>query len=1275
MIRPPRRNSATALVLVLIFLVAITFVVLVVAANSLAERRASTVVDTTLNTELLVSTVENLVQTQIRAATTLPASQAWVSQPGMIRVYSQDGTLTNAYKLYSGQDLQVSGGNFTASLAKDIQLAATMDFTNKPALYVDLNQPAIFQSEVHYPIADPRALGKVDGFLYNTSTNAPTKTYNTTGASTTVPVIPMPVAWMYVLSDGQIIAPATSGSAVELPDSSATNPVVGRIAFWVDDETCKLNINTAADGSYWDTPRAGAFGSQPLSNPTQSEMKLALYQPAQNEFQRYPGHPATTSLTPVLGYYLSQLDSSLSNPDTMREKLIALSPRYVPGGSTGGSIAYSGNGTLGAKDQRFYESVDEYYFDPSRGVRSVAGASALSSALEQTRFFLSGSSRAPEVNLYNMPRVSLWPVNSQSGTGFRTVNDQLDLFCSSLGTSGSNIYAFMRSNPSAVNGELTGRNLILFNYLNTLVTLPFPGFGPTSFSQKYPLDSEQIVTQSVDFIRCTNLVDQSMPTPSTFSPFTTTLKIKNAAGDIDYLNSRGTGQVVPMSNGASRGFGRFPTISEAAIIVVGEKLNQTTTSNTTTAAYQARAVLALELTSVAQGAGVIIPNLQIQVEGLDGITMSLDGGTTYNPIGFNSPVTHIQGEVNGYALFGGTMGLASQKQPASTTSPMGTPPAVFISAPFAPDSTTDDFANIRLKKFSFRQTKPIVVKLLNNNGEQVQRFTFSFPDFTSNFPAPLLSASNTDLSAASILKTGTNIYQTPFFGSNNSTLDQRKQYDSFPRIFPINDDVVKSLVPMGPMPTGGTSVQGDIRLVAALEDVPSTVFVKNVNYDTQSNGGASHSLSSNCGAFGRQYNDGRFGRLVKDVNLNLKQNGLTGTIDYGPPLGVQTINYDNGLRAQPEVVALCDIPQAVNGVVNSLGKPGDFDTGISYLADGPWINKPDDGDIKTTVGTRAAYFVGSQAQMANAALFSPNRQVASAVQLGSLPTGVKAGNPWQTLLFCPNPAAVTTDAEAFSSAVHAGFGSPGDHLLLDLFWMPVVEPWAVSDPLSTAGKVNLNQQMLPFVNITRDAALRGVLKNVKIPALPFAEAYAYKWLWAQPANKNYRYDVDQDKTVAEIAKKAVNNGVYLSASEICNVFLIPKAGTGNPVAIPANLTGSNIISSFWTANRLTGDNLRERPYAVLYPRLTTKSNVFTVHYTVQSLKKTPSSAVGYWDESRDLVLGEQRGAITLERYVDSKDPEFDLPAYDFAARISDANPPTLGRFYKFRTIATRQFRP
>ncbi len=60
----------------------------------------------------------------------------------------------------------------------------------------------------------------------------------------------------------------------------ADNPIVGRTAFWTDDESCKINVNTAADGAFWDTPHvdaltngrwpAASHGSriQPLSRPS-----------------------------------------------------------------------------------------------------------------------------------------------------------------------------------------------------------------------------------------------------------------------------------------------------------------------------------------------------------------------------------------------------------------------------------------------------------------------------------------------------------------------------------------------------------------------------------------------------------------------------------------------------------------------------------------------------------------------------------------------------------------------------------------------------------------------------------------------------------------------------------------------------------------------------------------------------------------------------------------------------------------------------------------------
>ena len=73
--------------------------------------------------------------------------------------------------------------------------------------------------------------------------------------------LPMPVRWIYVLENGQLTTPVEgpdgiadfSGSDIVPTDD---NRIVGRIAFWADDESCKVNINTASEGDYWDTPRA-----------------------------------------------------------------------------------------------------------------------------------------------------------------------------------------------------------------------------------------------------------------------------------------------------------------------------------------------------------------------------------------------------------------------------------------------------------------------------------------------------------------------------------------------------------------------------------------------------------------------------------------------------------------------------------------------------------------------------------------------------------------------------------------------------------------------------------------------------------------------------------------------------------------------------------------------------------------------------------------------------------------------------------------------------------
>ena len=98
---------------------------------------------------------------------------------------------------------------------------------------------------------------------------------------------------------------------------------------------------------------------------------------------------------------------------------------------------------------------------------------------------------------------------------------------------------------------------------------------------------------------------------------------------------------------------------------------------------------------------------------------------------------------------------------------------------------------------------------------------------------------------------------------------------------------------------------------------------------------------------------------------------------------------------------------------------------------------------------------------------------------------------------------------------------------------------------------------------------------------------------------------------------------FVSASQICDVPLVPLGYTASG------------LTSFWSANSLTGDNSLERPYSYIYPRVTTKSNIFTVHVLAQSLKQTPADAAAKtWYENKDQVLSEYRGAFTIEKYFD-----------------------------------------
>ena len=208
---------------------------------------------------------------------------------------------------------------------------------------------------------------------------------------------------------------------------------------------------------------------------------------------------------------------------------------------------------------------------------------------------------------------------------------------------------------------------------------------------------------------------------------------------------------------------------------------------------------------------------------------------------------------------------------------------------------------------------------------------------------------------------------------------------------------------------------------------------------------------------------------------------------------------------------------------------GDFDNGMGLAIDGAYINKPDEGnrhsmhsrtdrdlddsdigmwDLRRDYGPYPYFVRDYMHEAGTPSYFSPNRIISSPGMFGSLPVGTtmpwngggeaQIGQPWRTLLFRPN---VTGAGTSGLYELHPGGpgdhpanqgAGPPDHYFLDLFWMPVVEPYAISEPLSTGGKINLNYQILPYTNITRSTGLRGVFKSEYMLCVPNRYAWHYK---------------------------------------------------------------------------------------------------------------------------------------------------------------------------------------
>lgn len=450
-ILPPRRGFA--LVTVLFIVVLLTILVIGMFLMGESRTRSSALRIASLDTRIASETALNLAQTQIRDATSRGinsnglATETWASQPGAIRTYDDAGNPTAIYKLYSSDTMVITNDTFTGN--SDVPTG----WETQPDSFTDINEPVnrpnpdTGDDNWIYPIVSPESIGNVVGFDATGPQNPDTLWDDSTA---------MPVRWLYLSADGSIST-----------DPLANDPVA-RVAFWTDDESCKINVNTASatdQNSYWDMPRAIA---------RYDVRELAFKQPAQYEYNRYPGHPATVSLSAVFPDKNNQGNAWL-------ETLINTTPRYSWGGSKNATVTIASGSRQPiprTKPDRLYATMDEYLYRPDRSVQ----LGLTEDELEQTRFFLTASSRSSELNLFGQPRVTIWPVHEETGDNYRTPFDQLIAFCSTIGAPGDERqYIFQRKDAlSQTNDWNITRNQELVEYLRRLTSRDIPGFGGIS---------------------------------------------------------------------------------------------------------------------------------------------------------------------------------------------------------------------------------------------------------------------------------------------------------------------------------------------------------------------------------------------------------------------------------------------------------------------------------------------------------------------------------------------------------------------------------------------------------------------------------------------------------------------------------------------------------------------------------------------------------------------------------------------------------------------------
>ena len=1296
-----------ALVLVLGVLVLFTGLALAIFLTATTERRTSALFAGSVEARQLADTSINLCMAQIRDATSA-TNRAWVSQPGLIRTFTGNRQPDTNYRLYSWTDMRPAGAFDPFSSTN----AVPSGWKTKKAAFVDINEPApdpaapADTTKDKYPVFYPPSM------TGNGSAAVAGYSVKPISGNGTTDEVPMPVKWLYVLKDGSVKETSEeSDTTVRVSAATDANPIVGRIAFWADDESAKLNLNTAAGGYPWMPPwvqnRLEYANTTTLPFVTATKDWGNVYgfgysQPMKNEFQRYPGHPATTDLRTVF-------------PELSWRDIYRLIPRVIEGGSENGINRVrrwvSDNAdpieTVNDRD-RVFAGLGEARFDAVKTSPSVIRTSIVSSLpdasskisegqwdslVEKRKAFLTTSSKAPELNFFGQPRVAIWPVpefdTAPQNVPYRTPLDKLIAFCATLVDRSQSpaqkfpFYFDRRTGPFVATGSVPAttafspsndigrqRNTQLFRYLQRLTDSPFPGVSSGVFSSKYggARGRDQILTEIFDYIRCTNIEDKQLNQARRFS--------------------ERTGYVVPTrwnaGNGEVTGFGRGFSIRQIGFLFICNADADTPASNVSEnkalknsvllAANQRsiQALLLLEFYSPSAGSKSFLNTAPFgfRVTGLQDMTLTSNG--VAKNLGFPAPQITRLGDMvfasGPFGCFGGAVDyrwLYSSSAVDESTDPFNDPPNfTYVSVPITVD------VDPSTKQMTVSGGNLTVENYYLLSGSWVPLASTSVTLQPTTLPLPNLATTNKYWAFRRSGPFGDSKPVGRFFTGETYT-DMPPKNGRYDLGEPFTDINGNGLFDLGILNNSSSenNVSGVYtsdtlivdKTIGTPYDVIQTHILPHGDYRT---------LFAPTGSPNQAYIPVPLpteGPTTVPPRLNPPRPNMRhfltdtdvggGVFGYytGTSLEPATGRRFTGQFIQP-MLRQSDYPSGLNAPWTF----SDWDIGSPWkTTDGPLINKPDEGNTQNgdsveggdiSVTNPYNYTETNSELGGTPALYhSASRQIPSAVMFGSLPTGLISGQPWQTLLFRPDPGG------------HPGAQDPADHLILDLFWMPVVEPYAISEPFATAGKVNMNYQIIPFTYIERSTGVRAVLHGAQIGAIPDDHPRGYMKIFstANPgANTPFAFDIDERETLTTFASRFSSGNVFLTPSEITTVPLVPNGST------------IGTLASFWSQHRLTGENIKERPYAAIYPRLTTKSNVFNVHYRVQTLRKRPGSDPTLWDETKDSAATQLRGNAIIERFLDMNRsagvPDYALPAN---AGL------TAETLYRFRILSNQEFNP